>query len=201
MSQQTDKLGSFLAQQAAKAVATMQTAVEASVKEFNKLATELPTLENNINTLKEEETSLEAKLAEKERTANLDLNLRLKENKNKTIIDALSELGKVAITKEELTEAAALKAEFTNKVKAEVAVATAVLNRQHEGAIALKDAEFKSSQAQNEARINSQDTVIENLKEQITTLKKQIDDDRAARVQEAQARGNVAINMPATNGR
>lgn len=190
-------VATFAAQQAAKITKLAQE----SIQKFESMVEQIPAKEDAIRQLEEKQASLALEIKEQERKEELDLTLRLKENKQKVVDATLKELGMTAVSNDELKGYQSLKTEFNTEVEKQTKVAVAIAKAGHESEMKLKDAMFQTTQAQNEAKLASQELVIENLKEQVETLKEQIEEDRKARVEEAKARGSVQLNMPAGNGR
>lgn len=140
--------------------------------------------------------SLDAQLDVKVREHNADLALRIRENEEKTLSDLLKRTGRADVSVEELRD---LRAEVeTLSESQEEAVAKAVnavrANAENAARAAQKELEAEHSvqTAEYKARIASLSSQIEYLTEQVKTYKQMLDDERAARVEAANASARAA---------
>jgi vacuolar-type H+-ATPase subunit I/STV1 len=183
--------GSLVAQNAMKAAEQLNK----SVATFQTMVDSIPAWEEKIQGLMDREKNLQTVIAEKERTANLDLELRLRENEVNAVNKILSSRGRTSILNSEVEEYKALEKDFKTQVDKSVAAAVSNATRTHQQELNAKELTFKAEQAQNEAKINSLEETLQRMETQIESLENIITKEREARVQEAQARGNAMVTV------
>lgn len=142
---------------------------------------------------------LTTEYAEKERQALLDLDMSVKENKKQVVDTVLAESGQIAVDSSDYHALQAsnqgYKLDFDKQVKAEMAKLTAVLTSDFKGKEDLAQAKFEATTAWLKADLESAVKQADFYKGQITFLETQLTADRAARVEEAKARGNAVVNV------
>jgi hypothetical protein len=157
---------------------------------------------------KEEElASIDLKIAEKERQSNVDLELKLRSNAERTVNDFLIQQGKIAVKQETydelLDELTQLKSDMVTQIKAEVGKAEGIASSRYTNELKLKEAEFKAKEAGNAAEIESLKKEVIFLNAQLLKWEKALDEERKASVErsKASAIGNVTLGSDSTNGR
>lgn len=136
---------------------------------------------------------IESQFVEKQRAAEVDLEISVKENAFAIINKVLTDQKKIAIDGTELhnlrTELDTLKNEFEKNVRAEVGKAVGMEKNRADHALKEKELEYQAKEAQNIATISSQGERLDMFQDQIEKYEKQIQEERNARVEEAKARG------------
>lgn len=186
-------VASFTATTAITAVKSLTAAIE----KFDAMVQNIPAKEEEIRVLEEKKALLTSQIQEQERQAEVDLAIRIKENKEKAVVGLLSEVGKVAITAEQLAEHESLKKEFNTKLQAGIGAAVTSVTKDHANEQKQQELSFQVTAAADKSQIESLQRINATLQQQIATLTAQIDKDREARIQEAQARGTgsaVVVN-------
>lgn len=186
-------VASFTATTAITAVKSLTAAIE----KFDAMVQNIPAKEEEIRVLEEKKALLTSQISEQERQAEVDLAIRIKENKEKAVVGLLSEVGKVAITAEQLAEHESLKKEFNTKLQAGIGAAVTSVTKDHANEQKQQELSFQVTAAADKSQIESLQRINSTLQQQIATLTAQIDKDREARIQEAQARGTgsaVVVN-------
>lgn len=97
---------------------------------------------------------------------------------------------------------AAAKADTEAQIKAQVAIVTNTLNRNHESAKKEYELEFKAKEAQTAAALAQKDDKIKFLEDQVASWQKALNDEREAGVKRAQAGAIQTLNVGGNgNGR
>jgi hypothetical protein len=172
----------------------------------------MQTLEGKSEDLSLQIANKEAKIdeltiayTEKERQAQLDLSLRMKEQTETVVLEYLNANQKTAIPTTELnglrSELEKLKADFTKEVNSQVGKAEAISKNHYEQALKLKDAEFSAKEATNTAENKSLQNRVAFLEDQVEMWKGQLEAERDASVQRAKASSVGAINVAPSGGR
>lgn len=145
--------------------------------------------------------ALDVEFEEKKRKSQVELDLAVKANKEQLATQILTEQGKEAIEKADLAKLknafGTLQKDFDTKVATEVTKSNTALQLLHEQKIALLNAEFKTTEANNLAKLTSQSDQIKYLTEANVKLEKTIDAERLARIEIAKAGSIGSINVSA----
>ncbi len=187
------------AQNITKAVAELKTATE-SVNKLGALGEELTLLVAN----KEAEIeALDVQYAEKARQAGVDLELSMKANTEKVVVEWLKSTGKVAILSNDLTslqkELTETKAGAEADTKKQVAQVAGTLKAQYENDIRFIQSENKAIAAENASKIGVAAEQNKFLEAQVTKLYLQLDAERAAGIERAKAGSVGSINVGDSN--
>lgn len=183
------------AQQITKAVSELNSAT-ATVGQLVSQAEELTLLVSN----KESQIAeLEVQYAEKARQADVELDLSMKANAERVVSDYLRTNGKLAVTtsdwnslQKELTDT---KAGAEAETKKQVAQVANSLKSQYENDIRFLQSENKAVAAENASKIGVLAEKNAFLDQQVTKLYQQLDAERAASIQRAQASSVGSINV------
>lgn len=183
------------AQQIAKGVSELNSA-SATISQLVKASEDLSLQVANKET---QIADLDIQFAEKARQLEVELDLNFRANSEKVVTSFLTESGKVAISKTDLSnlqkELADTKANADAITKKEVAIVSSSLKSQHENEIKLMQSENKAVGAENTAKLNAlvdKNTLLEN---QVAKLYQQLDAERAAGIARAQAGSVGSINV------
>ena len=140
-------------------------------------------------------TALDQEYDHKLRNAEADFKLALKEKREATLVEVLTEAGKVAIDRTELNtlKADLIKAQKETDVLIEQEVQKALKDLQTQSASILQQVKSDHSVAlaQYQAQATSKDERIASLTEQNKSLLSEIQAERTARVEIARAQGTV----------
>ena len=183
------------AQQITKAVAEMA-AASATLTKLTAQADDLTLLVAN----KEDQiAALEVEFAEKARQAKVNLEVSMKANTDSVVNTYLSENGKVAITKTELTnlnkELTDIKASAEAETKKQVAIVTNTLSTQYANDKRFVEAENKALAAETTAKLNALIQNEKNLQAQVENLFEQLNAERNAGIERAKAGSIGTINV------
>ena len=183
------------AQQITKAVTELATATAT----IGKLASQAEELTLQVSNKEDEIAALDVKFAEKERQLTVDLDLSFKANTNKVVTEYLASVGKESITTSELSslrsELSDVKHSADKSIKEAVGSALATARAQYENDIKLLHSENKAIAAENASKIGVLAEKNKFLEEQVTKLYAQLDAERSAGVQRAQAGSVGSINI------
>ena len=128
--------------------------------------------------------------------------MKAKETAQTLVNEILTDQGKISIDKGELAKLKndfeILKADFDKNVKAEVAKAVSIISERHEAQIHAKDLKFEAETVTIKAQLETANDKAESLGKQIGEYKSIIDEERKARVVEAQARGGEKVTVNTT---
>jgi chromosome segregation ATPase len=191
------------AQSLSKAVAEAKVTFE----QLNTLESKAEELTLKVANKEEELANIEVQIAEKERQAKVELEVRLKENAIRTASEVLAGQGKVAINSTELNdlrdELTQLKSDFATQVRAEIGKAEGIAKSRYESELKLKDAEFKAKEASNTAEIESLKKEVTSLKEQSAKWEQALSAERQASIERAKASaiGTIQVGSDTANGR
>lgn len=182
-----------------KAIAETKKVLQAA-EEAGKIA---ESITEEISVKSTELANLETQYEEAKRKADADLKLIILENKKAAVTEILAETGQVAVDKATydatIAESKKLSTDFTAEVAKETAKAKAIAEAAAKQDAKVAEANANATNAQQAANLNAAQSQVEFYKSQVTSLLKQLDDERNARVAEAQARGNAVVNV--TNGK
>jgi hypothetical protein len=183
------------AQQISKVVAEMNSASAT----LGKLATQSDELTLLVANKEDQIVALETEYAEKARQAKVDLEVSMKANTESVVNEYLASVGKVAISKAELT---ALTKELTDtkvgaeaETKRQVAIVTNTLSTQYANDKRFAESENKAVIAENASKIGVLQEKNKFLEEQTTKLFLQLEAERAAGVERAKAGSVGNINV------
>jgi hypothetical protein len=183
------------AQQIAKGVSELKSASET----ITKLVAQAEDLSLQVANKEEAIAALEVQYAEKARQADVDLELSMKSNTERVVVSYLTENGKVAISKSELSnlqkELADTKANAEAITSKEVALVTSTLKTQYENEIKLMQSENKAVAAENASKIGTLTEKNQFLETQVAKLYQQLDAERAAGIERAKAGSVGSINV------
>ncbi len=139
------------------------------------------------------------KLAETKRAKEVELEIALKQNALAKVSEVLQAQGRVAVPADELlklkTDYDKLRSEFDARVASEVGREKGIAENRLKTALTQKDLELTASSAEVKAQVNSLNEKNQLLSKQVADLQGQINAERAARVEEAKARGNAVVNV------
>jgi hypothetical protein len=143
--------------------------------------------------------ALDTNLQEEERRRTAELEIKLKENEAKTIQQILNTQGKSMIATSELTELQAdlqdYQANFENKVAEAVNKVKQEETARANAIVRQKELELQVKEAANSAAITSLTDKNQLLATQVSDYKTQLEAERAARVEEAKARGAAMVTV------
>jgi len=183
------------AQQMIKATAEMNSAAS-TLGKLSATADELTLLVAN----KEDQiVALETEYSEKARQAKVDLEVSMKSNTESVVNDYLSSVGKVSISKSDLTsltkELADTKASAADETKKQVAIVSSTLSTQYANDKRFAESENKAVIAENASKIGVLQEKNKFLEDQTTKLFLQLEAERAAGVERAKAGSVGNINV------
>lgn len=183
------------AQQMIKATSEMNSAAATLAK----LASQSDDLTLLVANKEDQIAALEIEYAEKARQAKVDLEVSMKANTESVVNSYLTDNGKVAVTKTELTaltkELADTKAGAEAETKKQVIIVSSTLTTQYANDKRFVEAENKAVGAENAAKLSALIQNEKNLQEQVTKLYLQLDAERAAGIERAKAASVGNINV------
>ena len=142
---------------------------------------------------------LNVQFNEKQRAAEVKFDLDLKARQAQIVTEVLASQGKTVIDTEALnklrTDYQALTANYRTELDKEVTEVKRAAAASTAAQIRTKELELQASSAAQAAQITSLTEKNTLLQQQVADYKAQIAEDREARVQEAQARGNAVVNV------
>lgn len=142
---------------------------------------------------------LNVQFNEKQRAAEVKFDLDLKARQAQIVTEVLASQGKTVIDTEALnklrTDYQALTANYRTELDKEVTEVKRAAAASTAAQIRTKELELQASSASQAAQITSLTEKNTLLQQQVADYKAQIAEDREARVQEAQARGNAVVNV------
>lgn len=160
---------------------------------------QLSDLDLQIATKESRLEELEVQLKQKVDANRVELALTLKEDEASAVTSILSKGGMIAVPVDELErvkkEAYELKANFDKEVKAEVAKAEAVINRNAKHAADLADKDFIAKEAENKAKITNLEDKVQFLLKANYDLTTKLDKALEANVSIAEASKGSNINL------
>ncbi len=169
------------------------------IEEAAKLA---ESITEEISVKNAELANLTTQFEESKRKGEADLAVSLLENKKGVVSNILAETGQIAVDEAEYNSTKADIAKLKTDFAAEVAKETAIIRNQeiskYNNQIALNTAQASATNAEQAANLKAANAQVEFFKSQNAELIKQLDAERAARVSEAQARGNAVVNVTNT---
>jgi hypothetical protein len=188
-------------------------AVKKALSEITVAIEKLQSLEEKSDSLSLQIANKEAQIdelsiayQEKQRQAELDLSLRMKEQTQTVVREYLTASQQTAISTTELAQLRkdyeTLKMDFTKEVSAQVSKAEGIAKNSYNQELKLKEAEFLAKEASNNAEIKNLQKEAAFLKEQVEMWKQQLDSEREASISRAKASqvGSINVGTP-TNGR
>jgi len=196
-----------------KATASTELVLGQAAQQISKAVNELVSATNTITKLSEQAealtllvankedaiTALDIQFSEKERQLNVDLDLSFKSNTDKVVTTYLASVNRTSIPTSELenlrNELTEIKSNVTSSVKQQVSEVVTGIKSEYENSIKLIQSENRAVAAQNEAKLGSLESQNKFLEEQVTKLYKQLDSEREAGVQRAQASAVGSINL------
>lgn len=185
--------------QAAQQITKAVTELAAATATIGKLASQAEELTLQVSNKEDEIADLDVKFSEKERQLTVDLDLSFKANTNKVVTEYLASVGKESITTSELSslrsELSDVKHSADKSIKEAVGSALATARAQYENDIKLLHSENKAIAAENASKIGVLAEKNKFLEEQVTKLYAQLDAERSAGVQRAQAGSVGSINI------
>jgi len=144
--------------------------------------------------------ALDTEFLEKQRQAQVNLELTIKANQDKAVEAILTGQGKVAIEKTNLNSIQKsltdLQTDFTNKLSEETSKAYAKAASEYKGKSELLEATFSTREAENKAKIFTLEQQNKFLADQVTMWKGALDAEREAGIKRAQAQGSVNLTVP-----
>lgn len=153
-------------------------------------------------TIADQETKiadLRTKHEETKRQLALELELEVKQNREKVAREWALQNACVIILSTEYQDlkAAASENEETRKAEINAAVhaATGSMKSNHESALRLKEAEFKAQEAENRSKITQLEKEVVVLNAQVAGWQKQLEEERKASIERAKAAQVGAINV------
>ena len=142
---------------------------------------------------------LEQSYQEKERALVLNTQMTVREKGMDAVTAMLRAVNKEAISTEELVALkanyAGLQASLKDDLQRGIGAAVGMADARHTADKQLLEAKHAQDQAENRAKIASQTDQITLLKEQLENITKQLDAERAAGVQRAQANVAPVVNV------
>lgn len=201
MSQQQSTIASLIIDRSAKGLNTALTAVQKALSDMGTIAAHSEALAMQIEDKQLELAAIQAEVAHARRTADAELKLQVLEDARKVFDELTERLGFAKVTKGELEvmsqklthaqrdysdEVAKIREDEQAKYHAATRSQIAVVENKHAVEIAQKDADLVAKTKE-----------IGFLQSQLAYLQKQIDDERATRLQIAQAESSkqgVVVN-------
>jgi chorismate mutase len=184
-----------------KAVAELTSATS----EIAGLVEKSETLSLEIAGKEDKIVELDTQFAEKKRQLEVSLDLDMKSKTQTVVLEYLRQNNQVAVASNAVSTLEAqvedLQTKFEQNVRAEVAKAVGSLKATHESEIKLLNAEYKAKEAENLSKIGTLTEKNDFLQKQVDQLFKQIDLERNAGVQRAQAGSIGSINVGTGNGK
>ena len=141
-------------------------------------------------------------ILQKQRQAIVDVELKVQEKKGEAIVVFLKELGQEPIDSTKLAELRQTNTTLETNFKAEIEKATAQIRASEASSYnAQKNidaANAKAAAATQAAELTSAKTQVIFYENEVKELRKQLSEEREARVKEAQARGNSQVTVNTT---
>lgn len=184
-----------LANQSTEKLKSVTSQIQKVIENLTSAVNEFDTHNHEISSKKQELVGLEAKLNETYRIGKLEVDLKLKNDREAAAKEFMSTLGMTPVKNTDLKRYQEIQMDFDNKLAAAAAEAKTAAFSSVSGEKKQFELEFKAREAENVATINAQRTVIASLEAQVAELQKQISEDRSARVKEAEARGQNQITV------
>ncbi len=179
--------------------------LHAAVDTVSKLSEQAENYQGLIAQKEDRVKELDVEFAEKKRQKDVELQISVRADEDKMVTDILVKHNKVAVDATELTELKASvekneKEISDDKAKA-IAMATSAMSKDHKNEIALKDSEFKATQAQSVARIESLTSEVTFLRGEVASWKGALDAERSASVERSKANaiGSLNVGTPGKN--
>lgn len=200
-------------QKAAKAVSGAVASLSKVTETLAIYATQVEDLTEKVNIKTNELAELDIKLvakikeidtsiAEKERSAGVDLKIRLKENEDKTLADLAKARGSVVVAADLIPALESKLSEAEKSVESAVAKAVAATTKELKTAHEMEVKTINLTNAAETAKINAdldaKDAKIKMLEDQLKLANGALDAERAARVTIAASTAQPVINVGAT---
>lgn len=145
-------------------------------------------------------TALDTEFQEKQRQAQVNLELTIKAEKDKAVESILVAQGKVAIEKSNLNaiqkSLTDLQNSFDTKLSEETSKAYSKAAGEYKSKSELLEASFSTKEAENKAKIFTLEQQNKFLADQVTMWKGALDAEREAGIKRAQAQGSVNLTVP-----
>jgi hypothetical protein len=142
---------------------------------------------------------LDVEYGEKKRALEVELKNNIAESKEKAVATILAEQGCVAVKEadykkiqEDLTYA---KTNLQAEISKAVGAALGHAKKEHENEVKLKEADWKTKEAENAANLKAKDIEITSLKGQVDMWSKALEAERTAGVERAKAAAVGTINV------
>lgn len=184
---------------AAKALAKAAKDAEKVIAQVNETAALAEQLTEDIATKQAQLEVLTDQYVEKERQAKIDLGLVIQEKKGEAVDTFLKAIGREAVDTAEYAKLKAdktkLETEFNKAVEEETKGIRASESAKYTSQLSLNTAETKATNAVMAAELNAAKDKITFYAGEVEALRKQLNDEREARVKEAQARGNAQVTV------
>ena len=181
----------LILERASKNLLAVQAAAAKAVTDLGTLTTEAVAQAEKIEDLKAAAAALQATNDSARRDAAAELKLRVKEDRTVVLASLLKEDKLAHISEVELSTLRSdlqLRVNADDKdLKAAVAAAVGAAQRDAKAEALQVEATHKVATAEKDAQIQQQTTQLNFMSQQIVDLRKQIDDERTARVAIAQA--------------
>lgn len=199
-------------QKAAKAVSGAVASLSKVTETLAIYAAQVEDLTEKVNVKTNELAELDIKLAvkikeidtsiaEKERSAGVDLKIRLKENEDKTLADLAKARGSVVVAADVIPALESKLLEAEKSVESAVAKAVAATTKELKAAHEMEVKTINLTNAAETAKINAdldaKDAKIKMLEEQLKLANAALDAERAARVTIAASTAQPVINVGA----
>ena len=190
-----------------KAAIDLNKAVAEALKATEGLGTLVSQSEDLTLTISNQEAQIEEldiQFAEKERQLQLDLELKMKGSAERTVQEylAANKLRSISLLEhqENVDKIASAEALLTKTVAAEVAKVRNEESSRFNNEKKLLEAQHAATEAKNTASIDVMNEKVKFLQEQNAQLLHQIDEERKASVQRAQAGSIGTLNLGGSNG-
>lgn len=174
-------------------------AIEIAVDNIDGLSEKADSLTLQVNNRTAELKGLDVQFAEKERQLTVELELTLREKGNVKAVELLAAAGKTAIGTEELsglrTNYDRLQKEYQSDLNKAVVASTNALTEKHNADKLLVEAQNAQKNAELTFKVESLEAQLKAAKEQNVMLVGQMDAERAAGVQRANANAIGAVNI------
>lgn len=178
------------------------TALGDAVKTVESLGDKAEEMQGLIAQREDRIKELDVTFAETKRQKQVELDLKVKEDEQKVVNDVLAKNNLVAIPQDELNAIKANLTKATNEMQSEISKAvhsaTAAMKKEHEAAAALTAAQNETKEAANKAKLDTFESKVKFLEEQVEMWKGALDAERQAGVERAKASSVGTINVGAT---
>lgn len=192
MTEKTTKILSKSATDVVKALNLMKqmsSNVEAMAEEVSNLDWQIAEKEDRLQKLSVEQ-------AEAERTALVELDLKVKEGMKNHVGQFLGTLGQVAIDKDRFNTLLEIEQNFENKLESEKNSITKTIRDEYSNQLNLKIAQINAERADDKAALKNLEARLADAQSNANMWKTQLEDERKASVERAKANaiGTVSIS-------